>query len=63
MTPLYGANNNLIGYRNKVNEKLTYIYDKNRSSLGYYDADRDMTLNMQQQLVGRGDLLSMLLTR
>jgi hypothetical protein len=61
MTPIKGRNNNLIGYRKQVSEKVTYIYNKNMSALGYYDADRNMTLNIRQELVGHGDLLSMLL--
>jgi hypothetical protein len=62
MTPMKGRNNNLIGYTNKVSEKVTYVYNKNMVALGYYDADRDMTLNVRQELVGQGNVLSMLLT-
>lgn len=60
MQSILGERNNLIGYTN-TSGSLTYIYDKHMKMLGSYDPSSNQTLDANQRLVGRGNLLSMLL--
>jgi YD repeat-containing protein len=60
MQTLLGEKNNLIGYT-KASGNLTYIYDKSMRMLGSYDSSSNQTLDVNQRLVGRGNLLPMLL--
>lgn len=57
---LRDRNNQLMGKISEVNNKLV-LRDKNGLLLGYYDKRTDKTRDRNGRLIGKGNLLTMLL--
>ncbi len=63
MQRLYDSNMQLIGYIKNGEDGKQTVYDFNRQILGYYYPVSDKTYDSNRVLVGKGNLLTSLLSK